>query len=80
MLPRKMAKKKPSHEVSMAPIDCLQVGSTLPRNPEAVEINISRTNTPEVHRIKIINLGLVKAGEESRSLAHRIWNCSKNWT
>ena len=92
MLPHGMAKKKSPHEVPTTPIDCLQMRSTLPRNPKAVEVNIRKPSTLEVHRIKIINLGLVKASEEGLSLVHRIWNhsrtvahlklrrCSKNWT
>ncbi|KAM3714043.1 hypothetical protein ACJW31_01G301700 [Castanea mollissima] len=77
MLSRRTAKKKPPHEVSTAPIECLQMGSAFPRNPEAMKINIRRPSTPEVCRIKIVDLRLVKAGEESCSLARGIGNCSR---
>ena len=77
MLPHRMAEKKPSHEVSTAAIDCLQMGKALIGNPEAMEINIRRPSTPEVYRIKIVDLRLVKASEESRNLACGIGNCSR---
>ena len=75
MLPCRTAEKKPPHEVFAATIDCLQIGKTLLRNLEAVEANIRRSNTPEVRRIKIVNLGLVEVSKEGHSLAHGIWNC-----
>ena len=37
VLPRRSAKKEPLYKVSMAVIDRLQVGNTLPRNPEAMK-------------------------------------------
>ena len=72
MLPCRTAKKKLLHEVFEAAIDNLKMGKALLRNPEAVEINIRRRSTLKVHRIKIINLGLVKASEKGYSLAHRV--------
>ena len=77
MLPRKTAEKKPLHEVSADAIDCLQMGKALLGNPNATEINIRRPSTPEVRRIKIVDLRLVKAGEESRSLTREIGNYNR---
>ena len=77
MLPRRTAEKKPLYEVSVATINCLQMGNALLENSEAMEINIRRPNTPKVRKIKIVNLKLVKAGEENRSFACGIENCSR---
>ena len=70
MLPYRTAKKESQHEVPTTPIDYLQMGSTLPRNLEAEEVNIRKPSTSEVRKIKNIDLGLVKMSEEDRSLAH----------
>ena len=75
MLPCRTAEKKPLHEVSAAAIDYLKMGKVLLRNPVAVEVKIRRPSTPEVRRIKIVNLGLVEASKEGRNLAYGIWNC-----
>ena len=80
MLSHGTAKKKSSHEVPTAPIDYLQVRSTLPRNSKAMEVNIRRSSTLEVRRIKIVNLELVKASKEGFSLAHGVWNCGRTAT
>ena len=77
MLPHRTAKKKPLHEVSMVVINCLQMGNAFPGNPEAVKINVRSPSTPEVHRIKIVNLGLGKSDKESNYLARRIGNCGR---
>ena len=77
MLPRRTAEKKPLREVSVDAIDCLQMGKALLGNLKAMKINIRRPSTPEVRRIKIVDLRLVKAGEESRSLTRGIGNCNR---
>ena len=40
-----------------------------------MEVNVGRPSTPEVRRIEVINLMLVKASKEGRGLTHRVWNC-----
>ena len=47
------------------------------RDPRAMKINIKGSSTLEVHRIKIIALGLVKLDEEGSSLTCWIKNCGK---
>ena len=48
------------------------MGNALFKDSEAMEINIRRPNTLEIHRIKVIGLRLVKLDEESNSLTHKI--------
>ena len=58
-----MAKKKPLHEVPTTIVNCLQMRDAFLRDPKAMKINIKGSSTPEVRRIKIIALGLVKLDE-----------------
>jgi len=50
------------------------VGNTILRNSEAIKIHVRRTKSPEVCRAKVINLGLIKAGEEGYSFIRRVWD------
>ena len=65
------------HKVTTVTIDRLQMRSTILGNSEAMEVYIGRPRTPEVCRIKVINLKLIKTSKEGCSLTHRVWNCGK---
>ena len=56
-----MIEKESLHEIFTAAIDCLQVGDTLLKYPEAMKINIRRLSTPKVQRVEVVGLSLVKA-------------------
>ena len=77
MLPRGSAKRKPLHEIPTVSVYYLRMGNTLPKDSEAMEINIRRPSTLEIHRIKVIGLRLVKPDEESSSLTHWIKDYGK---
>jgi len=77
VLPHGSAKRKPLHEIPTASVYCLQIGNALLKDSEAMEINIRRPSTLEIHRIKVIGLRLVKPDEESSSLTHRIRDYGK---
>ena len=77
VLPYRTTKEEPLHEISTATIDCLKVGDALLRNPEAIKVNVRSSNTPEVRRVKVIGLGLVKSSKEGSSLTHRVRNGSR---
>ena len=49
----------------------------LPRDPKAMEINIRGPSTLEIHRIKVVGLGLVKLDKEGSSLTRWIRNCGR---
>ena len=56
-----MIEKESLHEIFTAAIDCLQVGDTLLKYPEAMKINIRRLSTPKVQQVEVVGLSLVKA-------------------
>ena len=65
------------HKVTTATVDRLQMRSTILGNFEAMEIYIGRSKTPEVCRIEVINLKLIKTSKEGYSFTHKVWNCSR---
>ena len=75
--PSRTAQAESLHEVTMATIDHLQMRSIILRNFEAIKVNIGRPRTPEIHRIVVINLRLIKMSKEGCGLTHRVWNCGK---
>ena len=75
-----MIEKESLHEIFTATIDCLQVGDTLLKYPEAMKINIRRLSTPEVQWVEVVGLSLVKAGEESNSVTHNVKNGGRTTT
>ena len=72
-----MAKAESLHEVTAAPIDRLQMRSTILGNFEAMELYIGRPRTPEVGKIKVINLRLIKTSKNGGDLIHRVRNCGR---
>ena len=58
------------HEVSVAVVDCLQMGDALLKNSKTMKVNIRGSSTPKVRRIKIIGLGMVKLDEEGSNFTH----------
>lgn len=77
MLPCRLAKKKPLHEVLAAAINCLKMWNALPRNLEAMTINVGSSSTPKVCRIKVVDLRLVKLSEESSRLSREVEDCGR---
>ena len=77
MLPRGLAKKKPLHKVPTAIVHYLQMRDALPRDPKAMEINIRGPSTLEIHRIKVVGLGLDNLDKEGSSLTRWIRNCGR---
>ena len=71
------AKVESLHKVTMATVDYHQMGSTILGNSEAMEVYIGRPKTPEVCRIKVINLRLIKTSKEGCDFTHRVRNCGK---
>ena len=72
-----MTKEESLQEISMAAITHLQIGDTLLKNSEAMKVNIRSSSTLEVHKIKVIGLGLVESGKEGNDLIHRVRNGGK---
>ena len=77
MLSGKTAKVESLHEVTTATIDRLQMRSTILGNFEAMELYIGRPRTPEVCRIRVINLRLIKTSKNGGDLIHRVRNCGR---
>ena len=71
------AKAKSLHEVTTTIIDYLQMRSTILGNSEAMKVYIGRPRTPEVYRIEVINLRLIKMSKKGCGLTHRVWNCAR---
>jgi len=65
------------HEVTTATIDRHQMRGTILGISEAMEVYVGRPRTPEVCRIKVINLRLVKTSEKGYDLTHRVRNCGR---
>ena len=72
VLSNRAAKTESLHEVTTAAIDYLQVRSTILKNSKAMEVNIGRPRTPEVRRIEVINLMLIKTSKEGCGLTYRV--------
>ena len=72
-----MTKEESLHEISMAAINHLQIGDTLLKNSEAMKVNIRSSSTLEVHKNKVIGLGLVESGKEGNGLIHKVRNGGK---
>ena len=79
-VPSRTAKVESLYEVTAATIDRLQMRSTILRNPEVMEVYIRRPRTPEVCRIKVINLRLIKMSKEGCDLTYRVQNCGRTAT
>ena len=73
----KTAKAEFLHEVIAATIDRPQMRSIILGNSEAMEVYIGSPRTPEVYRIKVINLRLIKTSKEGCGLTHRVRNYGK---
>ena len=68
MLPSRTAKTECLHKVATAVVDHHQVRNAILRDSEVIKIHVRRTGSPEVCRTKVVNLRLVKAGKEGRSI------------
>ena len=62
------------HKVTTAAIDRRQVRNTILRDSEAMKIYKRRPGTPELCRVEVIDLGLVKMGKKCCSFTYRILN------
>ena len=69
-----MAKAKSLHEITTDIVDRHQMRSIILRNSATMEVYIKRPRTPEIYRIEVINLRLIKACKEGCSLTCRVWN------
>ena len=80
------------HEVTTVTVECLQMRSTILKNSKVMKVYIGRPRTPEVYRIKVINLRLIKMSKKDCGLTHKVQNygrtaahlklrmASKEWT
>lgn len=73
-------KGKSLHEIPTVAVNCLQTSNALLRYSKAIEVNIRRSSTLKVGRVKIIGLGLFKTGNAGNSLTHMIGNGGKTAT
>ena len=62
------------HKITTVAVNHYQVRNTVLRDSEAMEVCIRRPRAPEICRTQVIDLGLIKAGEEGCSFLHRIKN------
>ena len=69
-----MAKTESLHKITTAAVDHHQVGNTILGDSEAMKIHVRKPRSPEVCRAKVINLRLIKAGEEGCSFIRRVWD------
>ena len=74
MLPARTTKEESLHEVPPATKNCLYVRNAILGNLEAMEVHIRKVGTPEVCKIEVVNLRLIKTCEKGCSLTHRVWN------
>ena len=72
VLSGRTTKAESLHKVTTAVIDHRQVRNTILSDSEAMEIYKKRSRTPELCRVKVINLGLVKTGKKCCSFTHKI--------
>ena len=74
MLSGRTTKAKSLHKVTTATIDRRQVRNVILRDSKAMKIYEMRPRTPELCKVEVINLGLVKTGKKCYSFTHRIRN------
>ena len=65
------------HKITTVAVNHHQVRNAVIGDSEAMEICIRRPRAPEICRTQVIDLRLIKAGEEGCSLLHRIRNGGK---
>ena len=74
MLSGRITKAEPLHKITTVTVNHYQVRNTVLGDLEAMEICIRRPKALEICRTQVIDLGLIKAGEEGCSFLHRIRN------
>ena len=74
MLFGRTTKVEPLHKITTDAVNHHQVRNAVLGDSEAMEISIRRPRAPEIYRTQVIDLGLIKAGEEGCSFLHRIKN------
>ena len=74
MLPGKTTKAKPLHKITMVAMNHHQMRNAVLGDSEAMEIRIRRPRASEICRTQIIDLRLIKAGEEGCNFIRRVWN------
>ena len=74
MLHGRTAKTESLHKITTVAVDHHQVGNTILGYSEAMKIHVKMPRSPEVYRAKVINLRLIKAGEEGCSFIRRVWD------
>ena len=74
MLPSRTTKAKPLHKITTVAMNHHQMRNAILGDSEAMEICIRRTRAPEICRTQIIDLRLIKVGEEGCSFIRRVWN------
>ena len=74
MLSGRTTKSEPLHKITTVAVNHHQVRNAVLEDSEAMEICIRRPRAPEICRTQVIDLGLIKAGEEGCSFIHRVRN------
>ena len=74
MLPGRMTKARPLHKITTVAMNHHQMRNAVLGDLEAMEIRIERPRAPEICRTQIIDLRLIKAGEECCSFIRRVRN------
>ena len=80
VLSSKTAKVESLHEITTATVDRHQIRSAILKNFETMEVYIRRPRTPEICKIEVINLRLIKVCKEGCSLTHKVWNGGRTAT
>ena len=74
MLSGRTTKSEPLHKITTVAVNHHQVRNAVLRDSEAMEICIKRPKAPEICRTQVIDLRLIKAGEEGCSFMRRVKN------
>ena len=77
MLPGKTSEAEPLHKITTVAMNHHQMRNTVLGDSEAMEIRIRRPRAPEICRTQIIDLRLIKAGDEGCSFICRVRNGDK---
>ena len=72
MLSGRTTKSEPLHKITTVAVNHHQVRNAVLRDSKAMEICIRRPRAPEICRSQVINLRLIKAGEEGYSFIRRV--------
>ena len=80
MLSGRTTKVEPLHKITTVSVNYHQVRNIVLGDSKVMEVCIRRPKAPKICRTQVIDLGLIKAGEEGCSFLHRIKNGGKTAT